>query len=91
MWVDVAAAASKEDGGVELGGDQRQGEVIFLGTGTSEGVPRVSCLTDPLKKCKVHDIIQQPNRVIIIDEIWCYGIGLLRFIGFYMMVITGVF
>jgi phosphoribosyl 1,2-cyclic phosphodiesterase len=27
-------------------------EVIFLGTGTSEGVPRVSCLTND-KNCKV--------------------------------------
>jgi len=52
---------------VELGGDQRQAEVIFLGTGTSEGVPRVSCLTNPLHKCEVHDIIQ-PNHVVIIDE-----------------------
>ncbi|KAJ0528238.1 putative metallo-beta-lactamase, ribonuclease Z/Hydroxyacylglutathione hydrolase [Helianthus annuus] len=24
-----------------------------MGTGTSEGIPRVSCLTDPLKKCPV--------------------------------------
>ena len=30
-----------------------QSEVIFIGTGTSEGIPRVSCLTNPLKKCEV--------------------------------------
>ncbi|KAL8230284.1 hypothetical protein R6Q57_000062 [Mikania cordata] len=30
-----------------------QPEIIFMGTGTSEGIPRVSCLTDPLKKCPV--------------------------------------
>ncbi|CAH1422778.1 unnamed protein product [Lactuca virosa] len=30
-----------------------QPEIIFMGTGTSEGVPRVSCLTHPLKKCPV--------------------------------------
>ncbi|XP_034696861.1 putative hydrolase C777.06c [Vitis riparia] len=30
-----------------------QSEIIFLGTGTSEGIPRVSCLTNPLKTCLV--------------------------------------
>ncbi|XP_031404568.1 putative hydrolase C777.06c isoform X2 [Punica granatum] len=30
-----------------------QSEIIFMGTGTSEGIPRVSCLTNPLKKCPV--------------------------------------
>lgn len=30
-----------------------QSEIIFMGTGTSEGIPRVSCLTNPLKKCEV--------------------------------------
>lgn len=30
-----------------------QSEIIFMGTGTSEGIPRVSCLTDPMKKCSV--------------------------------------
>lgn len=30
-----------------------QSEIIFIGTGTSEGIPRVSCLTNPLKKCPV--------------------------------------
>ncbi|CAN6573502.1 unnamed protein product [Malus baccata var. baccata] len=28
-------------------------EIIFIGTGTSEGIPRVSCLTNPLKTCAV--------------------------------------
>ncbi|KAK9755956.1 hypothetical protein RND81_01G062400 [Saponaria officinalis] len=28
-------------------------EIIFVGTGTSEGIPRVSCLTDPVKNCPV--------------------------------------
>ncbi|GMH14230.1 hypothetical protein Nepgr_016071 [Nepenthes gracilis] len=31
----------------------QQAEIIFLGTGTSEGIPRVSCLTDPIKTCPV--------------------------------------
>ncbi|KAL0341881.1 UNVERIFIED_CONTAM: putative hydrolase [Sesamum calycinum] len=30
-----------------------QSEIIFVGTGTSEGIPRVSCLTNPDKKCPV--------------------------------------
>nr|GMC53859.1 putative hydrolase C777.06C [Ipomoea batatas] len=30
-----------------------QSEIIFLGTGTSEGIPRVSCLTNPVKTCPV--------------------------------------
>ncbi|KAF7072310.1 hypothetical protein CFC21_077458 [Triticum aestivum] len=33
--------------------EPRKSELIFLGTGTSEGVPRVSCLTDPSKTCPV--------------------------------------
>ncbi|KAK9099349.1 hypothetical protein Syun_026394 [Stephania yunnanensis] len=32
---------------------KEESEIIFLGTGTSEGIPRVSCLTDPSKKCMV--------------------------------------
>lgn len=31
----------------------QQSEIIFVGTGTSEGIPRVSCLTDPVKICSV--------------------------------------
>ncbi|KAG6581849.1 hypothetical protein SDJN02_20150 [Cucurbita argyrosperma subsp. argyrosperma] len=30
-----------------------ESEIIFTGSGTSEGIPRVSCLTDPVKKCPV--------------------------------------
>ncbi|KAK6914744.1 Metallo-beta-lactamase [Dillenia turbinata] len=30
-----------------------QSEIIFVGTGTSEGIPRVSCLTNPQKTCPV--------------------------------------
>jgi phosphoribosyl 1,2-cyclic phosphodiesterase len=39
--------------------------IVFLGTGTSEGVPRVSCLTNPDSQCKVcPDAIKpgSPNR-----------------------------
>ncbi|KZV58804.1 hypothetical protein F511_18641 [Dorcoceras hygrometricum] len=30
-----------------------QSEIVFIGTGTSEGIPRVSCLTNPNKTCPV--------------------------------------
>ncbi|CAJ2663607.1 unnamed protein product [Trifolium pratense] len=30
-----------------------QSQVIFIGTGTSEGIPRVSCLTNPSNQCPV--------------------------------------
>ncbi|KAL2899572.1 hypothetical protein RDABS01_024654, partial [Bienertia sinuspersici] len=30
-----------------------QSEIIFVGTGTSEGILRVGCLTDPCKNCSV--------------------------------------
>ncbi|KAK8618750.1 hypothetical protein V6N13_132731 [Hibiscus sabdariffa] len=39
-----------------------QSEIIFLGTGTSEGIPRVSCLTDPVKKCQVCTKAAEPGN-----------------------------
>ncbi|KAL5698684.1 hypothetical protein ACHQM5_029684 [Ranunculus cassubicifolius] len=39
-----------------------QSEIIFLGTGTSEGIPRVSCLTNPLKKCVVCSKAAEPGN-----------------------------
>ncbi|KVI05907.1 hypothetical protein Ccrd_015773, partial [Cynara cardunculus var. scolymus] len=39
-----------------------QPEIIFIGTGTSEGIPRVSCLTDPLKKCLVCSKAVEPGN-----------------------------
>ncbi|GLU22420.1 hypothetical protein SLE2022_384980 [Rubroshorea leprosula] len=35
------------------GHDGEQSEIIFMRTRTSARIPRVSCLTDPLKKCPV--------------------------------------
>ncbi|BBG98848.1 Metallo-hydrolase/oxidoreductase superfamily protein [Prunus dulcis] len=37
-------------------------EVIFIGTGTSEGIPRVSCLTNPLKTCEVCSKAAEPGN-----------------------------
>ncbi|KAF7814121.1 putative hydrolase [Senna tora] len=39
-----------------------QSEMIFMGTGTSEGIPRVSCLTNPLKKCPVCSKAAEPGN-----------------------------
>ncbi|KAK9066179.1 hypothetical protein SSX86_013500 [Deinandra increscens subsp. villosa] len=39
-----------------------QPEIIFIGTGTSEGIPRVSCLTDPIKKCVVCSKAVEPGN-----------------------------
>lgn len=39
------------DSGTKL--NEKQSEIIFMGTGTSEGIPRVSCLTNTLKRCPV--------------------------------------
>ncbi|KAG0612916.1 hypothetical protein M758_6G062300 [Ceratodon purpureus] len=37
----------------EAGRRLTSSQIIFLGTGTSEGIPRVSCLTNPEKSCAV--------------------------------------
>ncbi|XP_019196830.1 PREDICTED: putative hydrolase C777.06c [Ipomoea nil] len=39
-----------------------QSEIIFLGTGTSEGIPRVSCLTNPVKTCPVCSKAIEPGN-----------------------------
>ncbi|XP_044495869.1 putative hydrolase C777.06c [Mangifera indica] len=49
-----------KDLGVQL--PSHQSEIIFIGTGTSEGIPRVSCLTDPLKKCPVCTKAVEPGN-----------------------------
>ncbi len=53
---------SGPDSGLSSGPDSK---IVFLGTGTSEGVPRVSCLTNPDSDCPVcPDAIKpgSPNR-----------------------------
>ena len=51
LTFQFTTASANGGAAVELPSDQS--EIIFVGTGTSEGIPRVSCLTDPLKKCQV--------------------------------------
>ncbi|XP_040383815.1 putative hydrolase C777.06c isoform X2 [Oryza brachyantha] len=41
---------------------RQQSELIFLGTGTSEGIPRVSCLTNPSKNCLVCTKATEPGN-----------------------------
>ncbi|KMZ76010.1 Beta-lactamase domain protein [Zostera marina] len=41
----------------------KQSELIFLGTGTSEGIPRVSCLTNPLRACEVCSKANEPGNI----------------------------
>ncbi|KAM4110927.1 hypothetical protein ACJW30_05G029200 [Castanea mollissima] len=48
------------DAGLQLPADQS--EIIFMGTGTSEGIPRVSCLTNPLKTCPVCSKAVEPGN-----------------------------
>ncbi|CAL5081123.1 unnamed protein product [Urochloa decumbens] len=43
-------------------GQRLQSELIFIGTGTSEGIPRVSCLTDPTKTCPVCTKAAEPGN-----------------------------
>lgn len=47
----IHSSSANGDTGPKL--TTEQPEIIFLGTGTSEGIPRVSCLTNPLKTCLV--------------------------------------
>ena len=42
-------------------GRQRSSEIVFMGTGTSEGVPRVSCLTREPPTCRVCLSAMQPG------------------------------
>lgn len=50
-------SANGGGGGAEID----QTEIVFMGTGTSEGVPRVSCLTNPLSKCSVCSKAARPG------------------------------
>ncbi|KAJ4717886.1 Metallo-hydrolase/oxidoreductase superfamily protein [Melia azedarach] len=40
----------------------KQSEIIFMGTGTSEGIPRVSCLTNTSKTCPVCTKAMEPGN-----------------------------
>ncbi|XVF74403.1 hypothetical protein PTKIN_Ptkin13bG0107800 [Pterospermum kingtungense] len=56
----LQSSVASEDTGAKLPAEQS--EIIFIGTGTSEGIPRVSCLTDPVKKCPVCTKAVEPGN-----------------------------
>ncbi|KAJ7963184.1 Metallo-hydrolase/oxidoreductase superfamily protein [Quillaja saponaria] len=56
----LQSSTANGDIGVQLPDDQS--EIIFMGTGTSEGIPRVSCLTNPLKTCPVCSKATEPGN-----------------------------
>ncbi|XP_062198880.1 putative hydrolase C777.06c [Phragmites australis] len=58
------ACASPGGAGSDPAAEQRpqESELIFLGTGTSEGIPRVSCLTHPTKTCPVCTKASKPEN-----------------------------
>jgi len=49
-----------QDNGITASG--RKAEIIFLGTGTSEGIPRISCLTVEEPTCEVCTQAMLPNN-----------------------------
>ncbi|XP_058005049.1 putative hydrolase C777.06c isoform X2 [Hevea brasiliensis] len=48
-----ACFVSNAGGNADAHSPLEQSEIIFMGTGTSEGIPRLSCLTNRSKKCPV--------------------------------------
>ncbi|XP_020528816.1 putative hydrolase C777.06c isoform X2 [Amborella trichopoda] len=59
----------------------RDSEIIFMGTGTSEGIPRVSCLTNPTKACPVCSKALEPgnkNNRLNTSILICYSSSLGR-------------
>ncbi|TXG68573.1 hypothetical protein EZV62_003508 [Acer yangbiense] len=56
----LQSTAASGDAGVQL--PSHQSAIIFVGTGTSEGIPRVSCLTNPSKKCPVCTKAAEPGN-----------------------------
>ncbi|KAI3786177.1 hypothetical protein L1987_45309 [Smallanthus sonchifolius] len=65
QFTPILSVASQQSISSVQKGDKislEQPEIIFMGTGTSEGIPRVSCLTDPLKKCAVCSKAVEPGN-----------------------------
>ncbi|MQL80226.1 hypothetical protein Taro_012684 [Colocasia esculenta] len=60
--IQARPVSSLSDGELNPKRPIKQSEIIFLGTGTSEGIPRVSCLTNPLKTCEVCSKATEPGN-----------------------------
>ncbi|GJM98974.1 hypothetical protein PR202_ga16028 [Eleusine coracana subsp. coracana] len=58
------ARASLDGAAADSAAEERlqESELIFLGTGTSEGIPRVSCLTHPTKSCPICTKAAEPGN-----------------------------
>ncbi|KAJ8535852.1 hypothetical protein K7X08_034253 [Anisodus acutangulus] len=54
------SSSTNSQNGTEV--SAHKSEIIFIGTGTSEGIPRVSCLTNPLKTCPVCAKATEPGN-----------------------------
>ncbi|KAK8608346.1 hypothetical protein V6N13_023772 [Hibiscus sabdariffa] len=61
-FLQACLQSSSTTGVVSEKSPVEQSEIIFIGTGTSEGIPRVSCLTDPVKKCQVCTKAAEPGN-----------------------------
>ncbi|KAG6669164.1 hypothetical protein CIPAW_01G224100 [Carya illinoinensis] len=70
--------STNEDAGLQLPADLS--EIIFMGTGTSEGVPRVSCLTNPLKTCPVCSKAVEPGSSITVPSDGFLPLGICLFV-----------
>uniref|UniRef100_M0ZR88 Metallo-beta-lactamase family protein n=1 Tax=Solanum tuberosum TaxID=4113 RepID=M0ZR88_SOLTU len=59
VTASLHSSSANSQNGAEVSANQS--ELMFLGTGTSEGIPRVSCLTNPLKTCPVCSKAAEPG------------------------------
>ncbi|OAY36495.1 putative hydrolase C777.06c isoform X2 [Manihot esculenta] len=57
-----ASFISNASGNADAESPLDQSEIIFMGTGTSEGIPRLSCLTNPSKECPVCSKAVEPGN-----------------------------
>jgi len=86
-----SVARSSSGGGTVSGSstseeDQRlQSELVFLGTGTSEGIPRVSCLTHPTKTCPVCHLPHSPSLYIAQQHCIVYAAFLLLIVACFVL------
>ncbi|CAI9114344.1 OLC1v1015052C1 [Oldenlandia corymbosa var. corymbosa] len=60
LQASLHSSASSEKDAVQV--PPQKPEIIFIGTGTSEGIPRVSCLTHPTKICPVCSKATEPGN-----------------------------